>query len=933
MNDGVGTDRWYYSKRHQQACHVLNTMTLWDDDFCEVRLAEDNRIERLRSSDLSPLVDSPQFTSPGLAYIATAARIRDALSQNQLIAPLEASILPLPHQLHTLSKAISNPTPRYLLADEVGLGKTIEAGLILRELKLRGLVKRTVIVTPRGLLSQWKDELQTHFRETFRVIEPSEMDTYRRLTGTSNIWEEYDQIICPMDSIKPLDSRRGWSETRIAQYNRERFEDVITAGWDLVIVDEAHRLGGSNDQVARYKLGQGLGEAAPFLLLLTATPHQGKTESFHRILALLDSEAFPDATSVTKERVSDYVLRTEKRHAIDPEGKPLFKPRQTTLSAVSWKDHHSAHRALYDAVTEYVRLGYNSAVKEKRYYIGFLMILMQRLVASSTPAITASLERRLDALELPEEQLSLFPTESSEEWTELDGQEQLEMLLSAVWKAVEDERRIVQTLIDTAKRCTNAAEDPKAEALLEWIYKLQQDEGDPDLKILVFTEFVPTQRMLEKFLTDRGFSVVCLNGSMGLEERLRAQEQFAADKRVLVSTDAGGEGLNLQFCHVVVNYDIPWNPMRLEQRIGRVDRIGQQQEVRAINLVLEDTVEYRVREVLEEKLEIILREFGVDKTGDVLDSAQASSVFEKLYAKVIQDPDNLVDEVDRTIETISDSIGTTKERDAILGEQSLPNSQQIKRILSNPLPHWTEHMVVNYLEAYGGSAKKKGMKWQLTWPDGQVDNGVVFAWDHGDSAAAGHHLSLDNERAAALMNRLLMFYPGQPVPCIHYEGLSPEISGFWSLWEIRINSDIFDKSVYVPVFLHDDGRFLPPTARSVWDQLMNQRPQIVRYVPGDEVTSVHKEIAHETEKSCRAAYESLLGQLADYTTRQREKLANAIEAKRRAIGRIGLLEVKQYRMKRLQEEYDRKLQLLDETAAHIPTLSPICLWRLEVPKA
>ncbi len=142
-------------------------------------------------------------------------------------------------------------------------------------------------------------------------------------------------------------------------------------------------------------------------------------------------------------------------------------------------------------------------------------------------------------------------------------------------------------------------------SLLDWIYRLQQEETDPDLKVLIFTEFVPTQKMLREFLSDRGISVVCLNGSMGMQERKQVQDSFAKGYRILISTDAGGEGLNLQFCHVVVNYDTPWNPMRLEQRIGRVDRIGQTYPVRALNFVFEDTVEYRVREVLEEKLSLI----------------------------------------------------------------------------------------------------------------------------------------------------------------------------------------------------------------------------------------------------------------------------------------------------------------------------------------
>jgi SNF2 family DNA or RNA helicase len=184
-----------------------------------------------------------------------------------------------------------------------------------------------------------------------------------------------------------MDKRRGWTAERVAEYNRSRFEDLITAGWDLVVVDEAHRLGGSTDQVARYKLGKGLAEAAPYVLLLSATPHQGKTDAFHRLMSLLDDDAFPDMDSVSRERVAPYVIRTEKRKAIDADGKPLFKPRRTQMAPVAWESRHHLQQLLYEAVTDYVREGYNQALREKKRHIGFLMILMQRLVVSSTRAI------------------------------------------------------------------------------------------------------------------------------------------------------------------------------------------------------------------------------------------------------------------------------------------------------------------------------------------------------------------------------------------------------------------------------------------------------------------------------------------------------------------------------------------------------------------
>ena len=747
----VDPGAWYYSMDHDQVCQIVETESLWGEAVCRIWLPDSDSVVRVPASRLKPISGAEMGSGEALVYIAAAARVSDALTQDILLSPIESSVLPLPHQIHVLSRAIGSDRVRYLLADEVGLGKTIEAGLIMRELKLRGRVKRTLVVAPKGLVTQWVAEMQVHFNELFHLILPEDLMTLRRLSGgwgneggwasglsgrekdgrgndlSSNPWQRLPQVVVPMDSVKPIERRRGWTPTNVAEYNRERFEDLISAGWDLVIVDEAHRLGGSTDQVARFRLGQGLAEAAPYLLLLSATPHQGKTDAFHRLFSLVDSLAFPDAESVTRERVQPYVIRTEKRQAIDPEGRPLFKPRHTELYPVAWGERHRDQQNLYEAVTEYVRDGYNQALKEKRSYIGFLMILMQRLVVSSTRAIRTTLGRRLEVLKAPPEQLSLFPALTEDEWADLDGQEQVEALLSSRLKAHKNERAEVQLLLEATSHCEHAGPDAKAEALLDWIYRLQAEEGDPELKVLVFTEFVPTQEMLRTFLVDRGFSVVCLNGSMGMEERKAVQEAFADEVRILISTDAGGEGLNLQFCHVVINYDIPWNPMRLEQRIGRVDRIGQKYPVRAINFVFEDSVEHRVREVLEAKLAVIFEEFGVDKTGDVLDSAQAGRLFDNLYMEAITNPDRLETSVDRVIARMKDEIDEARGSGSVLGGTEAFDPAEAQRLLAHPLPHWVESMTVNYLRGHGGKAEQKGRTWDLTWPDGEVYKAVVFS--------------------------------------------------------------------------------------------------------------------------------------------------------------------------------------------------------------
>jgi len=959
---------WQYSTVHNDFCQVIETQTLWGETTCRVWLPGRDSVVRIPASKLKSLESAGTGSPDNIAYIAAAARVADALTQDVLLAPIESSVIPLPHQIRALSRAIANDRVRYLLADEVGLGKTIEAGLILRELKLRGLVKRTLVIAPKGLVSQWVSEMRAHFNESFQLVLPEDIRTLSRISaiqsqvskvqghaeGHSRLgtldhgpWTMFNQVVVPMDSVKPLDKRRGWSAAQVSEHNRERFEDLISAGWDLVIVDEAHRLGGSTDQVARFKLGQGLAEAAPYLLLLSATPHQGKTDAFHRLVSLIDAQEFPDVGSVTRERVQPHVIRTEKRRAIDADGKPLFKPRRTQLGPVSWQERHRHQQLLYEAVTEYVREGYNQAMREKRSYIGFLMILMQRLVVSSTSAIRTTLERRLEALAAPQEQLTLFPLTSEEEWADLDGQEQIDVLLRTRLKALKNERAEVKLLLEAAARCEQIGPDAKAEALLDWLYRLQSEESDPELKALVFTEFVPTQEMLHRFLTERGFSVVCLNGSMDMEERKQVQEAFAKDARILISTDAGGEGLNLQFCHVVINYDIPWNPMRLEQRIGRVDRIGQTHTVRAINFVFEDSVEHRVREVLEQKLAVIFEEFGIDKTGDVLDSAQAGRMFDEMYVEAILNPEKLEDSVESVVARLQEQAREARTTASVLGATEDLEPGEAQRLLTHPLPHWVERMTVSYLKAHGGQAERRSQSWKLTWPDGEIYENVVFTGKEAERLPAARHLTLEEPKVRGLAMRLPRFAPGQPVPIVSIPGLSEEVQGVWSLWQISIVShesrvaSRWDGPVtldpgpetrrrrIMPLFLADNGMVYMPTARHVWDQLLAASTKVRSVLDAEVAQAAFAKLQSAAEEHGKPIYEALVQEHRGRIAREREKADYAFAARRKAVERIGLPQVRNYRLSLLSQEERSFQEQLDQKAHALPELSPLIVIRVE----
>ena len=871
-----------------------------------------------------------------IAYIAAAGRLADLLTQDLLLAPIGATVIPMPHQIKALSRAISGDRIRYLLADEVGLGKTIEAGLILRELKLRGLVRRVLVVAPKGLVTQWVSEMSCHFGESFQLVLPEDIRTLKRMAPedrdgnrSANAWQKLSQIVVSMDSVKPLDKRRGWSSGQLAEYNQERFEDLISAGWDLIIVDEAHRLGGSTDQVARFKLGQGLSEAAPYLLLLSATPHQGKTEAFHRLVSLLDPLQFADIEGITRERLHPYLIRTEKRRAIDAEGKPLFKPRRTQLETVSWEIRHREQQRLYEAVTSYVREGYNQAMKEKRNYVGFLLILLQRLVVSSTSAIRATLERRMDALCMPEEQLLLFPAVAEEEWPELDGQEQVEVLLATRLKSLKNERAEVKLLLEEAARCEQAGPDTKAEALLDWIYRLQSEEGDTNLKILVFTEFVPTQKMLQLFLQERGFVVVCLNGSMDMESRRQIQADFAAEARILISTDAGGEGLNLQFCHVVINFDIPWNPMRLEQRIGRVDRIGQKHTVRAVNLILKDSVEHRVREVLEEKLAVIFEEFGVDKTGDVLDSALAGALFDEMYMEAILHPDLVETSVAGAVRHLQDQIREERNAAKVLGESEELHPEEAQRLLAHPLPHWVERMTVNYLNAYGGKAEERKGAWKLTWPDGSVLEQVVFSAKDVEQFPRTHHLTIEDPKIRRLAMQIPRFVPGQLIPVLSIPGLSAEIVGNWSLWKIEIVALNWSRRQMMPIFQADNGALYLPTARYLWDLLYENSFQVVSALNIERSQKVFAQLQTIAEEQGQSLYKNLVRAHQAHIARERERSEYSFSARRRNLDRVGLPQVRNHRLQQLMREEQAFQQQLGKLMQTNPDLTPLLMIRVD----
>ena len=465
--------------------------------------------------------------------------------------------------------------------------------------------------------------------------------------------------------------------------------------------------------------------------------------------------------------------------------------------------------------------------------------------------------------------------------------------------------------------------------MLDILYENQRDENNPELKYLIFTEFVPTQNMLRDFLEQHGFTVVCLNGSMDLEVRRRVLRQFSEKARILVSTDAGGEGLNLQFAHVVVNYDLPWNPMKIEQRIGRVDRIGQKYPVKAFNLIFEDSVELRVQEVLEEKLATILDEFGVDKTQDVLDSAESGAVFEKLYAQAILNPCDIEKNIDRLIQEVREQAQQEVAGRSFYGETVL-DPTLAQQLSSHPLPFWVERMTTAFLRCEGGKVWRDLFSYNLEWPDGSRMERVSFhsrdAQDRGLS-----HISLENARIRNLVQQLPHVVATEPIPCVRLTSLPTEVAGYWSVWRIALDGQSLRDVKIIPIFHHDDGRILLPTARHIWDCLLEDQPNVqqVGTKTGVEVEEVFRRLRSEAERQGEDSFHELHARHQQRLKREQEKGQYAFQVRRDALNRIGLPEVRQHRLKRLDEEERAWATELCKRERILPELQPVIFLRVE----
>lgn len=552
---------------------------------------------------------------------------------------------PLPHQIHLVHHILASGHLNWLIADDVGLGKTIETGMLLAALKQRGHLNRVLLVTPAGLTKQWQEELNYKFKmgefqiygEDFIINEPRH-------------WKMFDFVIASIDRLK----------------NPENLEQVQQAGkWDMVVFDEAHRLsrrqyGMKLDASQRFQLAANLRRHTDALILLSATPHQGMQDKFQALLELLHPERKEEITTLAlnPEIIGEMVFRNNKADVTDAEGNFLFKGKTTSSVPV----HVSDEAKDFDKnLQDYLRKGYaaGAALGFKGNAIGFVMTVYRKLAASSVAAIHQALLNRKARLE--GEMIKSFSSEEIESQDQRFFGEWEEQLQTDAREFFEGELELLDELISEADSLRG--DDRKLKGFSDQLIS-RILESNPNEKVLIFTEYRTTQAYIRQALEKRfgEGSVELINGSMPHPKRREAIARFEEDVNFLVSTEAGGEGINLQRkCHIMVNYDLPWNPMRLVQRIGRLYRYGQKKRVVVFNLHSPDTADEQVMNLMYTRIEQVVDDLaGVsseyneqlrdDILGELADLLDINQILE----------DATVAGIPRTEERISDALDRAK---------------------------------------------------------------------------------------------------------------------------------------------------------------------------------------------------------------------------------------------------------------------------------
>ena len=678
-----------------------------------------------------------------------AAYLQHAYKHDPLSGLSNARVEPKLHQVFVAHRVTHKLYPRMILADEVGLGKTIEAGLIIKELRARQIANRVLVLCPAALQQQWKYELESKFNEDFEIIDGHGAKFLGR--GGANPWKKRGGVITSLNlAVRP-----------------EHAERIVEAGWDMVVFDEAHRVRRTRDRTTlAYELADELKEVVDGLLLLSATPMQLDPYELYSLIELIEPGLYQDvdaylgrvshvpflndrmnlllnwpALSSSEKRstrnlflinpnlFSEGLSLSEDIQDINifddenfrnkiikkiiekhPVAEVMVRNRKMQIGEFHTREPHrvpiqltEAELSLYCDVTDYIRLGYNRALVKKNNAVGFLMTLYQKILTSSSYALLASFEKRIAKL-----QNDLFMVEGNtksnltavrfEQILESDNIEHEAEQIEGVVIDRDDIKLEISQIRGFIDRLKNIS-DSKAEVLVNDIVE-QILRKNPDEKILIFTQFIKTQEFLQKVLVSMGYEVATFNGQMNLMQKEQEVRRFKHSVPIMITSEAGGEGRNFQFAHIMVNYDLPWNPMKIEQRIGRLDRIGQQYPVQIYNLYNEDTIEENILDVLEKRIDLFTKSVG--SLDPIL-----GDIEREIRDIVIKNTDNeIIEKYGQNLEKKVKEARLKEEKmaDFILDRASLRKDEATALLRRSPLARFDDlrSFIANTLYYYGG---------------------------------------------------------------------------------------------------------------------------------------------------------------------------------------------------------------------------------------
>lgn len=915
----------------------------------------------LTSEDLSKIqVKAPSQNLKGgpekLYLRLLAEQIRMSYGFDPFFGLTVSKVDPVPHQLEAVYDYIlKKPRINFLLADDAGAGKTIMGGLTIEELKYRGLADDVLIVTPKYLSYQWKRELKEKFNEEFITVDRPVLRSY----PTENAWREINRGIVSVDLAKREDVRQSLSDVR----------------WDLVIVDEAHKLAAYKraknkiERTERFKLGRILEENTNNLLLLSATPHKGDVYHFFLLLSLLDRDIF-DPKIVQRnilsppemnEKISQAIrnennpifLRRLKEDMKKLDGSPLFPPRKfiTLKYEIEGKE-----KKLYDAVTNYVERYYRKATRQNRTNVAFALIILQRRFASSIHAGRKSLERRLEGIKetlergVFEEEEALLPegVDSIEKF-----EEELEDLPEKErWKIEEKmaraaergqltsaenreelklEKEKLEQLVELARKVENTTEERKLKEL--WKVLEREDLIQTGNKLLVFTEAKDTLFYLRDKFKQKGYNTTTIHGDKSTDERREAEKDFKeGDAQIMIATEAAREGINLQkSCWLMVNYDIPWNPNRLEQRLGRIHRYGQDKTVHAYNLVAKNTREGRVLSVVLDKLEKIRNALGTDKVFDVIGNLFEGKSLETLISRAIAE-NRPADVYDRLGDVDEDAAEKIKEYTKESLAKKHINLSHIADLLRKNKeeklpPEYIEEFFVRAFTRFDGRIEKRSDDlWYVKYVPAKirdVSKENSFQKRYGNVKERYGLIAFDRETAQE--EDVDFITPGHPlleavIELIHKKFYSDLKQGsiFYDpdgkydgiIWFFKSSfkdgmNEVVDESV-IPVYQPLDGDPRPVNLNLVWD-----------LVPGDEEKDVEKyeEILEKKEDALNLVFDRL-DEEREKITERREEEANIKKSYAEKTLKSLITEadgkIMEYQKKKEKEGEDMELKIREE---------------------